>query len=42
MGKFTGLNDKEWGLIEHLIPYRVARGRGELPIDPRKALNSML
>ena len=42
MGKFNGLKDKEWSLIEHLIPYRAARGRGEQPIDPRKALNSML
>ena len=42
MGQFNGLNDKQWNLIEHLIPYRSARGRGEQPIDPRKALNSML
>lgn len=42
MGQFNGLNDKEWNLIELLIPYRSARGRGKQPINPRKVLNSMI
>jgi transposase len=42
MGQFNGLNDKEWSLIELLIPYCFARGRGKQPIHPRKILNSMI
>jgi transposase len=42
MGKFTGLTDTQWELLERLIPVRqFVRGRGHPPANPRYVFNSI-
>ena len=43
MGKFTGLNDQEWAVVEPLIPYRWGITQsGTQPLHPRKILNTLV
>ena len=43
MGKFTGLNDQEWAVVEPLIPYRWGITQsGTQPLHPRKILNTLI
>jgi transposase len=42
MAQFTGLSDKQWQLLEPMIPiYPYVRRKGHLPADPRRTLNSI-
>ena len=42
MGKFIGLNDQEWAVVEPLIPYRWGIIQsGTQPLHPRKILNTL-
>ena len=43
MGKFTGLNDQEWAIVEPLIPYKwgITYSRTQ-PLHPRKILNTLI
>ncbi len=43
MGNFIGLNDQEWAVVEHLIPYRWGITQsGTQPLHPRKILNTLI
>ena len=43
MGKFTGLTDQEWGVVEPLIPYKWGiTYSGKQPLHPRKILNTLI
>jgi len=43
MGKFTGLDDREWAVIEPLIPHRWGITKsGIQPLHPRKILNTLI
>ena len=42
MGKFIGLNDQEWAVVEPFIPYKWGiTFRGKQPLHPRKILNTL-
>jgi transposase len=42
MGQFTGLTDAQWNTIEKHVTFRIyVRGKGQPPIHPRHALNSI-
>lgn len=43
MGKFLGLNDHEWLIVEPLIPFRWGITQsGKQPMHPRKILNTLI
>ena len=43
MGKFEGLVDNEWAIVEPLIPYPwSATKHGQRPMHPRKTLNTLI
>ena len=43
MGKFIGLNDHEWAVVEPLLPYRWGITQsGKQPLHPRKILNTLI
>jgi transposase len=43
MGKFVGLNDHEWAVVEPLIPYPWGIAvSGTQPMHPRKILNTLI
>ena len=43
MGKFIGLNDQEWAVVEPFIPYKWGiTFRGKQPLHPRKILNTLI
>ena len=43
MGKFTGLTDQEWAVVEPLIPYKWGiTFSGIQPLHPRKILNTLI
>jgi transposase len=43
MGKFIGLNDQEWAVVEPLIPYQWGiTHSGKQPLHPRKILNTLI
>ena len=43
MGKFIGLNDHEWAVVEPLLPYRWGITQsGTQPLHPRKILNTLI
>lgn len=43
MGKFEGLEDNEWAIVEPLIPYPwCATKRGQRPMHHRKILNTLI
>ena len=42
-GRFEGLNDMQWTILQPLFcPLPEKRGRGKLPSDRRRVLNSLL
>jgi transposase len=41
-GRFEGLKDAEWKLLEDIFPGKDRRGRGMPAAHPRKILNSLL
>ena len=42
-GRFEGLNDMQWKILQPLFyPLLEKRGRGKLPSDRRRVLNSIL
>ena len=43
MGKFVGLNEKEWAVVEPLIPFKWGITiSGMQPMHPRKILNTLI
>lgn len=41
MGRFEGLTDSQWDLIERALPIKYARGKGHPPANPRFVMNSI-
>jgi transposase len=42
MGKFSGLTNAQWNVVENHVAFRIyVRGKGQPPIHPRQALNSI-
>ena len=42
MGRFEGLTDPQWNLLERTLPLKYARGKGYPAANPRYVMNSIL